>query len=967
MINYKAKPELPRLNPADPLARSLAGYWAFADRGTAPVNLVTGLGGAVNTGASWSSGPWGRELATGGGADVTLEPAASLGNFGAADFTLAILARTLENMSSATGVLLYKGAFGNSGWYIQNNGGFSSGRPNSIGLAINTPTVTHVVSKTGVWTTGQRSLIVFTRAGSVGKVYVDGVDATDTAASEPAGSPVASSSPLRLGNYGTFGLPFNGSVSMVAMWSGRALSPDDVLHLTADPFVLCRRRSTALRYAIAALDAVPTGPIGVSLTQTPDAAHPDRPGVGLRATLNPAGDGQYLVKDLGGAATRLHTRLAINPTAVTGGAVAFLRGMTDGGTEAFRLRYNSTGPTVSAVVGSQSITAAITPALTWQAAEFKLDTSGSAELWINGVSVGSLTGDYADLAVRELWIGAPLKSSGTTGQLDLDEWAISDDSIGPVRVTPTSRFADDPARWLVVYNSASADSVAWAMAYHAARGVPLANLLGLPLSTDEQISEADFVTLRQRVADYLALNDPAGDVIGVLLGHTVPGSYTRTDNGQSESIAGQLQKIDGFTTTFPGPFTPRIGIEPVRPEAANLGGTRMTARIDGPDLATSLVMIDRATAIHDGGITGVGAAAKLWLDPWADPGFGDPSPQDWATWATGVGGGRLRVPIELSATQRPDTDVQFTTITDDGFFWGWAQADPPAGFFGSPAGQRVFAFQASFDAITCPTLRTNNGWAAAAIAAGYAATAGSTRWYTESAKVEMTVFFEALRLGWTLAEAWCAASPGVRSGLALVGDPLLTVRFPRAGWNVYGPIEEWAGAGVTEPIAVLRDDEQSVTIPAAARPIESRAAMYVIRHMDSQEREEAGVVHVRVMNTGGAAVSTASGPAWPSAAGWTPVQRGGAWEVRAWWGARFGELGVAQVQLVEQAMGGSEAVVAAVAVKPGESSVSFTREPGGATVRYTLRVVSEGGATEDSPWSGWVMLVSGGGAALTLV
>src|SRR5262249_43341077 len=136
------------------------------------------------------------------------------------------------------------------------------------------------------------------------------------------------------------------------------------------------------------------------------------------------------------------------------------------------------------------------------------------------------------------------KASGASGVIDIDEIVLADEPIGPVLVAPTSDFADDAARWLVVYNSAEPDSVAWAERYRAARGVPFANLLGLPLSSNEEISALEYDDLRAAVAGYLNDNHLDAQVMGILLGYRVPGYVDLGGFGDRSAIASLLYDVN---------------------------------------------------------------------------------------------------------------------------------------------------------------------------------------------------------------------------------------------------------------------------------------------------------------------------------------------------------------------------------------------------------------------------------------
>ncbi|MEE9212616.1 MAG: hypothetical protein V3U29_08185, partial [Phycisphaeraceae bacterium] len=192
-----------------------------------------------------------------------------------------------------------------------------------------------------------------------------------------------------------------------------------------------------------------------------------------------------LVHDLGSEQSLLHLRWLMNPATASGGWVILSFGFDAAGDQVFRVTYDAATKAISVNLATGDALAATLPSdLSWHAIELKIDTvGGNAALWINGVSVDTASGGFGSLTTRTVWLGGILKDANASGDLYLDEWVIAQAYIGPVLVATSSDYADDPTRWLVVYNTADADSVAWSEHYRQARGVPFANLLGLNLPT----------------------------------------------------------------------------------------------------------------------------------------------------------------------------------------------------------------------------------------------------------------------------------------------------------------------------------------------------------------------------------------------------------------------------------------------------------------------------------------------------
>lgn len=973
MTPYSHKPSCPLLRFSHPLAEGLVGAWSLHERQGVAVRDVSGSGNdgqltGVSTPPAWVEGPWGPHiLLTNPSSNrhrITLSRAPVTGS---APRTVALLI----NPTQVSGNRLIEWGdpsvtFGRWTLCLAND---------KLRIELQAFSRTSTLALPA----GQWSLVACAADGfSKHTVFINGqwevLDTAVTLATEAGAPGTATIGGFEFGT-GTLGY-FVGAIAFAAVWR-RALSVGEMACLMPELFEMLR--PAPVTRVLLAGAAGPQTLAGVTLRQTAEAALPDRPasggGIGLQVDMVAGDDGQYLARDIGSTPDPLHTRLMLNPASASGGQVVVLRGVDDGIEETFRIAFDAEARSVTITLATaQSLTASLPPHIGWHCIELMIDRAqGRATLWVNGLPADEATGDLESLTTRTIWIGGMFKDEDTVGSLYLDEWVIADGYIGPVSVEPRGLYADDPARWLVIYNAAATDSAAWAEAYRAARGVPFANLLGLDLPAEEQITAEQFEAMRDAIDDYLARHDPLHNVIGILCGHGVPGTCTRPDLA-AESIVAQLHLIDGDSTPTANPLArTSLGDALIRPTTANLMGHRLTARIDGPSLNDSVALTSRAMAIADEGLAGDTAApggeATLWLDPYGpDEAAYEPRRQRMVAWADSIERQQLRLPLRLPSESGAD-EPRFDQISEDGFYIGWDQASPPAGFFGEPAGRRVLCHSLRFAGATCPTLRNeaDGNWCMAALAAGYAAAAGVTRAVLPDAVVHVDALFEGLRLGWSLGEAWFAACPVLRQGLMLVGDPLITVPMPRQGWNVYGPFRSWAEADFSTPAAALREDERQWSIPPALRPAADQTGLYVIRRMDAMGRMEAGMRHVSAHHQGGSAVGPPHGPLWPSAPDWWARREGAGFAIAAAWARRFRDAGVDRVQLVEQVQGQPSQVVGDQPASPGERTMQWTRTPAGQPVRYLIVAISGSGASISSPWSAWMTNQPPSVAAITLL
>lgn len=406
---------------------------------------------------------------------------------------------------------------------------------------------------------------------------------------------------------------------------------------------------------------------GATLAQSAQAAFPDRGATGLLVDLVEGAGGAWLNHDLGAEHEPVFVRVLLGCGSAAGGAVRVLGGRADDGSDSWWLTYDAQGRAVTLQLKSGQNVWAPLNALAWHCIEVKVDTAGGeAALWVNGF-LQTTTPTSTVLPTREVWLGAAQKDEALAGTLYLDEWVIGESAIGQVIVPPKSDYGDDPARWLVAYSSVKPESAVWAEAYRAARGVPLANLLAATLPTLELMSGGHYASLANTIDQYLADTGLVDQVAGILLGYGVPGYVDFGGHGIWDPTPAMLHRPGAGGGVS---FNPNAeDAPPVRPTMAVLGGDRLTARIDGPDLASAMALIDRASALMAEPVTDVDAA-RLWLALAS----GGEQTIDYEVgqmlgWAQGVDRQRLRLRMEL-AEGTP------ATVERDLVFWGLPRARP---------------------------------------------------------------------------------------------------------------------------------------------------------------------------------------------------------------------------------------------------------------------------------------------------
>ncbi|MEM1108717.1 MAG: hypothetical protein AAGH99_08510 [Planctomycetota bacterium] len=690
--------------------------------------------------------------------------------------------------------------------------------------------------------------------------------------------------------------------------------------------------------------------MGVTLSQTEAASFGDRPkdktGHGLRAALTPGDSGQVLSRSFANRNV-IHVRMMVRVDSLAGGPIVVARGLNEQGVITFSLTLVNANTVRLESLGGISISANLRAAPTpvWECVEISINgNSQDTSLWINGIHAAEAVDIDPAFNVTSLEFGVPVKHTDAQGEIHLDEIAVGDDYLGPVVVTPVSEFAHDPARWLVIYNTNDADSSVWADSYRQTRDVPNANLLGLNLPTDEVIDFAGYLNLLTQIKTYLDLNRLRQQILGILLGYRVPGYVDHPSLDQQHPI-GSLLHTDAdhlFAAT-----NPVAAMEPVtRPSFTNLKGVRLTARIDAASPERAAVFTERANAI--GQIT-LNPEDRLWVD--AIPKF--PAFAAFAerlsAWFKGFDRQRLRIEAAISEPPADTTGIGFEAIEHDAFYWGWSSPTPPPNFFGEDHGPRVVCAQLRQPEVTSSTLRSAepNNWIESAIDAGYAAAIASAHNTSISLLPIAQRFFEALRRGWTLAEAWVVAQPFLRGGLHLVGDPLMTVRTPQQGWDVFGPLTRSEDLDPDSPLAVTPATARRFALQADQFPETGNTAHYLIRQRDHAGRSDAVYQPLTIDSNAGIPSDPPPGPAWPNADDWAVKFRGTQAEAYLVFAGRLSTLPIQRIDWLDDS--GSPDVP--VEFDPQADFAKHTFTPGSIATRYRWRLTSPSGVVRLTPWS----------------
>ena len=227
----------------------------------------------------------------------------------------------------------------------------------------------------------------------------------------------------------------------------------------------------------------------------------------------------------------------------------------------------------------------------------------------------------------------------------------------------------------------------------------------------------------------------------------------------------------------------------------------------------------------------------------------------------------------------------------------------------------------------------------------------SCRPYTLSAQPQLGVFFEAIRLGWTLAEAWLVCQPFLRSGMQLLGDPLLTLQLPRSGFDIYGPSAGLEAIDLAQPALRLPETGMSVVLSGDLLATEDEPALYWVRRIDAQGRGDGASASVAVQLVDGLAVEPPALPAWPDAAGWRVHAKASGVEIIALWPTVSTVRGIARVQVEAERAGAIHEIVWQGEPVAGLRYIKAVFETPTDTPRLRWHIHHANGAQRVSPWS----------------
>ncbi|MBV9009544.1 MAG: TIGR03790 family protein [Verrucomicrobia bacterium] len=350
-----------------------------------------------------------------------------------------------------------------------------------------------------------------------------------------------------------------------------------------------------------------------------------------------------------------------------------------------------------------------------------------------------------------------------------------------------------PPQTIVIFNSASPESVSLAKFYAEKRGIPRDHLVPLDCSTQEEISREEYDSMiadpvrqafdehgwwkvhdtddgRKRV-DALAIHFVAL-IKGVPLKIRATADYPGDNPGpgpmqnrNEASVDSELSALPLFTQQISGAVTNRY-FQSYKPIADfSEMPLLLVTRLDGPDVLTVRRMITDAIATEKNGLWG-----RAYVDAAhnTNPGF-----QVGDQWMANIVEQLHKVGVPVVYEDTPAIFPDGYPMSDCALYYGW-YAGNIAGPFNQPGFKFVpGAIAAHIHSFSASTLRDpNTGWAGPLLARGAAATVGNVYEPYLELTAHLDILNDRLLHGFTFAESTYMASRVLSWMNVSLGDPL---------------------------------------------------------------------------------------------------------------------------------------------------------------------------------------------------
>lgn len=363
-------------------------------------------------------------------------------------------------------------------------------------------------------------------------------------------------------------------------------------------------------------------------------------------------------------------------------------------------------------------------------------------------------------------------------------------------MVPAAEPGEVASRVVILANSEDPDSLRIAQHYAAARAVPAANIIALPLPIAEEISWPEFVAslwqplrvrlMRDKWIDAIAMD--AIDGVGrqkfavystriaalvtcrgvpLKIRHD-PALYAElrpfTGRGEFRTNAGAVDSelsLLGFSEYPINAFVPNPLYQNDRPSKFELSQVVRVSRLDGPTAADAMGLVDRALAAERNGLLGRAYVDLAQRDPIGDG------------WLEAAGRQLAALDFDVAIDRERPTFPATARLDAPALYFGWysGAVDGPFALpgFAFPPG----AIAVHIHSFSASSLRTSNrGWTGAFIARGVTGTVGNVYEPYLQFTHRPNLLLRSLARGATLVEAAYYSVQALSWQQIVIGDPL---------------------------------------------------------------------------------------------------------------------------------------------------------------------------------------------------
>lgn len=327
-----------------------------------------------------------------------------------------------------------------------------------------------------------------------------------------------------------------------------------------------------------------------------------------------------------------------------------------------------------------------------------------------------------------------------------------------------------------VYRSGDGASLDIANRYQAIHGLADEQLVGVPCSDVDILNDEDEFNTQvlTPLTTALATSPLSNRTIWVIiLGFTVPGGFV-----EGADIISASSRISRINHTFSKKTENYLYNRQIfaRYDGDDADFALITARMDGPNSATVINMMNQGDQLSKQVIVN----GKFYIDPYSDR--AGPDADRYTDDLVGFLNSTLgSLNLDVFTTQfiDPYFDSVLPSVEGDSFVWSWFTDRTTSSFFKVTNTKRAFFYNADYNAAGLVRSTTEGRWVPLAISAGYSGLAGAMSNPTIDGFLRPKPFFEALRRGATIGEAYIFSVPHVDWTLTFFGDPLVTFDFPK--------------------------------------------------------------------------------------------------------------------------------------------------------------------------------------------